>query len=1165
MTDNAEHDPLNDLAEEFLARYRRGERPGPGEYARRYPELAERILELFPMLVEMEGLHSELGKPAKPQRQALAARSPPDQLGEFRILREIGRGGMGIVYEAVQESLGRRVALKVLPFHELTPATQLERFQREARAAACLHHSNIVPVFGVGEQNGIHFYAMQFIQGQSLDAVLREVKRLRGQAGWLADSQVQAFPEPQTQTAQAVPGGEFPQRKESPETRDEVAGQSSGGARTSSTLSGQTPGLYYRSVARLIAQVADAVEYAHRHGILHRDLKPANLLVDSEGTPWVTDFGLAKAEDSVDLTRSGDLVGTLRYMAPERLEGKADARSDVYSLGLTLYEMLTLRPAFPDEDRALLRDRLLHDRPPAPRRIDPLIPRDLETIVLKAMAPEPEHRFATAAELAEDLRQFLAGKPIRARRVGPLERFWRWCRRNPGIACLSGAVLLLLLVLAVGSTLTAWRLGTLLDESEKSKKDAVEKLWQSCVDSARAGRMSNRIGQRFNSLAALKEAVRIAREQNMPQERFLLMRNEAIACLALPDLRLVPELSRANSAHATDITDDMSIYARGDRKGAVSVRRVSDDGEIARFPAFGKGWISTVHLSRDGRYLAVWADRSPEAGGVKVWDLSGAKPACLIDHSDGVLLTYWDFPRDNRRFACALSDGSIQLYALPSGKPLRRIKVSPDLQALAFHPCKSLLAVCFGQSVHVYDAETGKLTVELQHATTVNSIVWQPGGRRLAACCDNFKIYLWDVAARKQVVVMAGLRAHGSSAMFNPAGDLLVSREWGYTWRLWDPLTGRQLLSTPGLLGNRFSQDGRRLALGESGTKLDVYELADRSCFRVLVRDPILDEGHYLGLDISPCGRLLAVGMMDGIDLWNLPRGVPLTFVRRKTPLVQFLPTGALLSSESGGLMRWPLRKKAVPPQTLQFGPPEKLAEPPPNWAVFACSRDGGVIVRQEPTGIVVRHGAHLGKTVLLRSHPGAIFVAVSPNGLWVATGTHQGTKVKVWEAASGKLVKELPIEGQSRVGFSPDGRWLLTNGGSYRLWAVGSWKEGPLLDTAPYTRFAFSPDSKLLAVETGFGVLRLVEVETGREIARLENPYQERAEHICFSPDGTRLVTNAEQKSLHVWDLRAIRRELAELGLDWDLPAYPPEPAERPGGALQIEIVGVPPADLHP
>jgi serine/threonine protein kinase len=399
-------DPFDRVAEAFLAQYRAGGRPSVSEYAQRYPELAVQIRDLFPALVELEQVHP--GAPAAPP--AAERRDVPRQLGDFRILREVGRGGMGIVYEAVQESLGRHIALKVLPVQAVRDPLCLQRFRREARAVARLHHTNIVPVHEVGEWQGVHYYAMQFIQGQALDQVLQEVRRLRGPpeaappaparpatvclargllTGQFREGEADACGEPLTEGP--VPRLSQPCHAPSPPAA--VSGTTAPiGAASASDFSTQDDYRYYRSVAGLGLQAAEALAYAHSQRVLHRDVKPSNLLLDEQGRVWLTDFGLAKDERGDDVTGTGDLVGTLRYMAPERFRGQTDARCDVYSLGLTLYELLTLRAAFDGTDRNELVRRVTQEEPPRPRQLDRRIPRDLETVVFKATAREPVRR-----------------------------------------------------------------------------------------------------------------------------------------------------------------------------------------------------------------------------------------------------------------------------------------------------------------------------------------------------------------------------------------------------------------------------------------------------------------------------------------------------------------------------------------------------------------------------------------------------------------------------------------------------------------------------------------------------------------------------------------------------------------------------------------------------
>jgi serine/threonine protein kinase len=367
------------------------------------------------------------------------------QLGDFRLLREIGRGGMGTVYEAVQISLDRRVALKVLPFAAALDTKQLQRFKKEAQAAAHLHHTNIVPVYAVGTERGVHFYAMQLIEGQNLAALIEE---LRGQTApapprgshsqWSAGSTGPDFT--------PAPGGAVTTTR--PVLWDQLTTQRSGGHPE-----------FFRAVARLVMQAAEALDYAHGLGVVHRDIKPANLLVDERGNLWITDFGLAQFHADVGLTGTGDLLGTLRYMSPEQAAGQRNAvdhRTDVYSLGATLYELLARRPLHDGANRARLLHQILHGEPRPPRSVDRSIPVELETIILKAVANEPEDRYATAGELVADLRRFLEDRPVLARRPSLREQAWKWARRHRSlVASLVVALLASVAVLATATILIA--------------------------------------------------------------------------------------------------------------------------------------------------------------------------------------------------------------------------------------------------------------------------------------------------------------------------------------------------------------------------------------------------------------------------------------------------------------------------------------------------------------------------------------------------------------------------------------------------------------------------------------------------------------------------------------------------------------------------------------
>jgi eukaryotic-like serine/threonine-protein kinase len=435
-----DRDPVEALADEFTTRRRNGETPSLDEYVARCPDRAEEIRALFPAIAAMERWKP---RPSPPPRR-LGGGSIRERIGEYRLIREIGRGGMGIVYEAEQASLGRKVAIKILPALGWADNRPMERFLREARTTASLQHPNIVPVFAVGHEEELHYYVMPLIRGAGLDKVVLEFRERKiasidgadafdddvlGVARTILDrsaaetsivpvgpstrSGLEARPGP---TPIGSPQGSLPRSDQ---------GQKGSGRR------------HWQGIAAIGRQVAEALQHAHEAGILHRDIKPANLILDTEGVVWVADFGLAKAMSHDDLSRTGDLVGTLRYMAPERFKGQCDARSDVYSLGLTLYELMTLRPAFDVPDRAELIRKIAEAAPARPRELDPSIPLDLETVVLKALDPDPGRRYASAGELAEDLSRFVDGRPVMARRAAPPERLVRWIGRNRALATLA--------------------------------------------------------------------------------------------------------------------------------------------------------------------------------------------------------------------------------------------------------------------------------------------------------------------------------------------------------------------------------------------------------------------------------------------------------------------------------------------------------------------------------------------------------------------------------------------------------------------------------------------------------------------------------------------------------------------------------------------------------
>jgi serine/threonine protein kinase/WD40 repeat protein len=1067
--------------------------------------------------------------------QSVAER-PSTVIGPYKLLQQLGEGGMGTVFMAEQtQPVQRHVALKIIKAG-MDSRQVIARFEAERQALALMDHPNIARVLDAGTTSGGRpYFVMELVKGVPITRYCDE-RRL-------------------------------------------------------------TP----RQRLELFVPVCQAVQHAHQKGIIHRDLKPSNVLVclyDGKPVPKVIDFGVAKAAgprltEKTLFTEVGQVVGTLEYMSPEQAELNqldVDTRSDIYSLGVLLYELLTgttplergrlkeaaflevlrlIREEEPPRPSTRLSDSqeslpsISAQRQTEPMKLTRLVRGDLDWIVMKALEKDRNRRYETANGFAMDLRRYLADEPVQACPPSATYRLRKFTRRHKGILATISVVVL---ALAIATTVSAW-LAIRATDAEKGSSDqlrltqraeenARERLYRSLVAQARASRLSRRVGQRFESLKTLSEAIKMARDMNLPEMDFLDLRNETIACMSLPDLRVAREWAGfPDGSLQVDFAGTLERYACVDRKGAVRIHRVADNAKLYHLEGLGPGetWIL---LSPDGGFLV----RS-RGSDLELWRLLGPEPFRLLNEP----ATGFGFSPDSSHFALVVPDGSLALYELPSGRKVKQLDVRANGQ-LAFHPRERQVAFGHAGGVQIRDLETGSVVADLPQAAQPYgsfALAWHPDGKSLAVVGNDRTIVHWDVDQRKQIARLEGHKNNGIGCTFNHTGDLLVSSGWDGTLRLWDPRTGQELFqSRIWAVQPRFSPDDRLLAVSAEGTRLRLVEVASAVGYRTLVRDSSRGRGEYFTSAIHPGGHLLAVGMRDEAGLWDLGTGCYLTAVPlgRGMSHVAFEPSGALLTNVPGGLHRWPLQPDPARREQLWIGPPQKLSLPGSDCAI-ACSRDGQVLASAQYSGGVAVHSARPDQLVPLQPHDDVRGIAVSPDGCLAATSSHSGTQVKVWQIPSGKLEKELFSEGPSNVGFSPDGKWLATTSkGGLRLWAVDGWQQGPAFVGEI---FAFSADSKLLAVETGQGVVRLLDPSSGRAYACLEDPSQDRAVSMAFTPDATQLVTTTHDSNcIHVWDLRAIRAELAKKDLDWDLPCYPPK-VDRPH-PLQVEIdVGVSPQTL--
>jgi serine/threonine protein kinase/WD40 repeat protein len=1189
---------LDELAESFVGRLRRGERPSIQEYVDRFPELAAGIRELFPTLAMLEQAGGDEGRSVS----APFAPPIPRQLGEYQVIRELGRGGMGVVYEAEHATMRRRVALKILPAATALDATHLRRFHHEARAAGRLHHTNIVPVFEVGLDQGLHYYAMQYIEGQSLDLVIDALRRLRSVTteGSSSTLDTPARDDPLAQSvARSLFSGQFasgpgsrwenaeepgagenagagdPSPRSPPRT---VSGSGSPGMLStlheSSHVSGPRDG-YFQRVARIGLQVADALAHSHSQGVLHRDIKPSNLILDSQGVVWVTDFGLAK-HDNDNLTRTGDLVGTLRYMAPERMNGQGDARSDIYGVGLTLYELCTLRPAFDHPDRAQVLRQIMNSEPPSPRKLVQRMPHDLETIILKSIDKQPSRRYPSAEKLAEDLRLFLADRPIAARRASMVERTWRFCRRNPYLSSLGSVVALLLMLLVAASLLFAWNSGRQARRLADKTRLANELLFRS--ESLQAGLgPTGRPGQRTQRAAAVGRAMAVLPSLELPSARraesLSRLRNDLIASLGRVDLwpeQTWPEWSRAT---AVEFDARFERFAAGDESGRITVRHVEDREQSIELDRPGLRTLD-LRFSLDGRYLAAIYvgpnEESTDVTQLAVWDLHQRKAIIAMDR--GLRYAPLAFHPDSAQIAVGTEEEHLLVYSLDQPREPRTLPIGFEASQLVFHPSgRSLFAADqASKRLHEIDSQRGNVVRQLDSQSM--SLALTLGRNQLVAAGFDGNAYLWPLdGPHRTPIVIPAHRMPMTSAFLNDRGDRLVteSKDGDGTVRVWDVASQRELLRLDShrLAGRRFAPDDQRLALRGPGGEIGLWRLMDNQPLQVWTR-PTSPNPHSWAATFCPRDdRFFVLATREGVEFWDTAYGQKVGALETGTTAgVAFSPDGgSLFTSGKQGIARW-------------------LVEFPGHAAPCVRIRRAGTIIDRYTGHVDIDHrGRWLG--VDLSYEQGAIAdlaspsevkelehfhwprVRLSPDGVWAVTTSAVGKGVRIWRADALQRRENVPhteLERELRgvqAHFSPDGQWLATAaGGQLALWHVATWQLRQRIRHAEQDDWtgplAFSPDSRVLACARSRYQIQLVDVLSGHLLARLESPFPGTIGWLGFHPAGTRLLATIDQ-DIHVWDLQALRDELQQVSLDWSSPAYPRDVEPPPDKPLVIEVVG--------
>jgi WD40 repeat protein len=1015
---------------ELLLRMELGQDPDLSEYEIRFPEYANRMRLQLELHRALDGETSDdLVEPVPPAetesqivdtnngsngRATNRSQGSGQSVPGYEIQRELGRGGMGVVYLARQTSLNRLVALKVMLLPgNYANSEQMARFQSEAEAAARLQHANIVEIHEIGERAGILYFSMDFVDGGSL--------------------------------AQSI------------KTRTWAPSD----------------------CARLVATLAEAMHYAHQQGVIHRDLKPANVLLTRGGVAKITDFGLAKqCDDEHDQTLSGTILGTPSYMAPEQATGQVHEigpATDVHALGAILYELLAGKPPFQAGTSLVTLRQVMEEDPVPPTKIQRRIPRDLEIISLKCLEKNPARRYPSAQELADDLKRFLEGQPIRAQKTRLPRRIWRWCRRKPALAIAACLATLLL-----GSLGPVFYLGAVLNRGQQRAQEGSD----SAVATFERGMALCERGDVSRGMLFLADGLEVATQARRP------------------------DLSRAIRLNLSGWSCRLHPL-----KALLETR----------------GPVQTVAFSPDGRFVLTGSDD----GNVQCWDAADGNPVGPPIRHEGIVRNV-AFSRDGRRFATACGT-VVRIWETATHRSLDvNLVHEKEVMTTDFSPDgQTMVTGDTGGAARMWNVQTGKrIGPVLRHEEEVRAAIFSPDGHTVLTASQDRTAKLWTAKSGAPLLSPIIHDDMLFAAAFSPDGKTFATGGNDCIVRLYETATGNRkpgaFRHQAGIYGIAFSPDGRRLLTGGFDTTARLWAIDSETP----IGTPLFHPDRVSAVAFGPDGRTAVTASMGNARLWQMNDGRPASRVLNHTAFVRqgvFNPQGdkIVTGSEDGTVQIWDAQTgdPLGPPLRHQGGRSKRDS----SVDGLAVSSDGRWIVSGCRDRTACVWDAVTGKRLSLLKHSGPVVaVAFHPNGHMVLTAS-EDNRAQLWNASTGQPIGE-PLRHNGRVhtvAFNSDGSRMLTasEDNTAQIWDVATGKPvgPPLKHTAAVRSAVFSPDDSLVLTASMDWTGQLWDATAGVAVGaplQHEGPVPLAA----FGPDGFTILTGSYDRTARFWDARRTR-----------------------------------------